>query len=117
MTLPPDPAMGRLKVTVAHAGGIAPVVVTIEADTDALEQGDADVLRRLVVEAGLFEPSAGHGGQPQPDRGGYRITISDESGTRSAVLDEAGASEQARALVDFVRSTRGATKRVEPLGG
>ena len=115
MSRPRGHAPGRLRVTIAQAGGIAPVVVTIEVDTRALPPGDADVLRRLVVDARLFDGATPRG-HPQPDRGGFRITISDDEGTRSTVLDEAAAPEPARALVDFVRSAPGATKRVKPLG-
>jgi hypothetical protein len=105
-----------MKISITQGGSIVPVVTTTEVDSDALAPDDAAALQKLVDKAGIGGGRAAGAGPPQPDRGGYRITIDDGGKRESIAMPDADLPEETRALVDFVSEHPKATRRTEPLG-
>jgi emfourin len=105
-----------MKISITQGGSIVPVVTTTEVDSDSLGPDDAAALQKLVDKAGIGGGRASDSGPPQPDRGGYRITIDDRGKQESLAMPEADLSDETRALVDFVSEHPKATRRTEPLG-
>ncbi|HEY8869973.1 MAG TPA: protealysin inhibitor emfourin [Candidatus Limnocylindrales bacterium] len=107
-----------MKVSITQGGTIVPVVTTIEVDSDVLAAKDAEALRKLVERAAIGKQPAPAGSShpAQPDRGGYRITIDDESQRASVSLPDADLRPETRELVDWVSAHPQATRRTSPLG-
>jgi hypothetical protein len=82
-------------------------VKTTEADADELAPADAERLRALVAEAGLFDLSSAGGSTALPDVQSYELTVEDGGRHNTVVLGERELTPQVRALLDWVRSVRG----------
>lgn len=106
-----------MKVSIVRGGGIAGLVTTTSADTEALASEHAQRLRDMVARCGLRDlpgnPPAGPAG---PDRFSYRLTLEDEGGTHTVGLREEDLTEDLDALIAWVGSVPGHTERVGPPG-
>jgi hypothetical protein len=105
-----------MKVTIVRGGGVAGLVTTTSADTDALAPEHARQLREVVGRAGLLglpeHPAAASG----PDRFTYRLTVEDGGRTHTVRLREEDLTGDLSALIDWVRAVPGHTERVAPPG-
>jgi len=82
-------------------------VKTTEADADELAPADAERLRALVSEAGLFDLASSADSASLPDVQSYEVTVEDGGRHNTVVLGERELTPQVRALLDWVRSVRG----------
>jgi hypothetical protein len=107
-----------MKVSITQGATIVPILTTIEVDSDDLPAKDAESLRKLVERAAIGKSPApvGSSKPAQPDRGGYQITIDDESQRASVSVPDADLRPETRELVDWVSSHPQARRRTSPLG-
>jgi hypothetical protein len=90
-----------------EGGGFAGLVKTTEADASELAPADAERLRTLVTETGLFDLVPPDSGSALPDVQSYEITVEDGGRRNTVVLGERDLSPGVRALLDWVRSVPG----------
>lgn len=107
-----------MKVTVVQAGGLAGLVTTTTADTADLGAGEADALHDHVARVGLLapDPPVPPRSAPQPDRYDQEITVEHDGSVSRMRVADGDAPPEVRDLVRFVRTTPGATRRVDPPG-
>ncbi len=84
---------------------------TTEADAGELAPADAERLRTLVAQAGLFDLTSADGGTALPDVQSYEITVEDGGRHNTVVLGERELTAQVRALLDWLRSVAGGSVR------
>jgi hypothetical protein len=82
-------------------------VKTTEADASELAPADAERLRTLVTETGLFDLVLPDSGSALPDVQSYEITVEDGGRRNTVVLGERDLSPGVRALLDWVRTVPG----------
>jgi hypothetical protein len=106
-----------VKVSVVRGGGLAGLVETTTADSDALAPDDAEALRRKVAEAGFFDlPAEGSGPSAGADRFAYAVTVEDAGRAHTVRRAEADLPDGVRALVAWVSGVPGRREDVAPPG-
>ena len=112
-------SLGHVKLTVVRGGGIAGLVTTTTADSDALAPEEADALRSKVEGSGLMHmPARVAGPTPQPDAFNYEVTVEDDNGrTQRVSLSEDALPASVRSLISWLDSVPGKQERIGPPGG
>ena len=107
-----------MRVVVVRGGGIAGLVMTTSADSDALSPQDAEALRAKVEESGLFDlPDRLSGPTAQPDAFDYEVTVDDGARIKRVTLTEDVVPPGVRALITWLESVPGHQESIGPPGG
>ncbi|MDQ4133582.1 MAG: hypothetical protein M3179_10350 [Actinomycetota bacterium] len=106
-----------MKVTVVRGGGIAGLVTTTSADTNALPPEQADALRTQVEGSGLMHlPARVSGPTAQPDAFAYQVTVEDGDRVQKVSLSEDALPPAVRSLISWLDSVPGREQRIAPPG-
>jgi hypothetical protein len=102
---------------VTRGGGIAGLVRTTTADVAWLSASDRQEMQDLVRQAGLLgDPPAPSGGDLQPDRFQYTVTVDDDGRRRVASFPEQSMPGPVRDLISWVSTVDGHQESVGPPG-
>jgi hypothetical protein len=105
-------------VTVTRGGGLAGLVSTTTADTEALAPGDAEELRTKVEGSGLLQmPARVSGPRAHPDAFDYAVTVEDGERTQTVSLSEDALPASVRSLISWLDSVPGHQEGIAPPGG
>jgi hypothetical protein len=106
-----------VKVTVVRGGGLAGLVTTTTADSDALAPDDAEALRAKVQGSGLLQlPARVSGPTRQPDAFDYAVTVEDGDHTQQVSLTEDALPPAVRSLISWVDTVPGRRDLIGPPG-
>jgi hypothetical protein len=105
-----------MKVSIVRGGGLAGLVTTTSADTEALAPEHAQQLRDKVAQAGLLSLPEHPAAPSGPDRFTYRLTVEEGGHTHTVRLREEDLTKDLGALIDWVRAVPGHQERVAPPG-
>jgi hypothetical protein len=106
-----------MKVSVVRGGGVAGIVQTTIADSEALAPDDAEVLRAKVDEAGFFDLPPDAGGSPGgPDRFVYAVTVEDDDRAHTVRRAEPDLPDGLGELIAWVSSVPGRRDELSPPG-
>ena len=108
------PRLCGVKVSIVRGGGIGGFVTKTTLAADALPAERAEGLRSR---AGAARSAAGaRSEQPAPDAFVYEVTVEDEDGASTILVDDAAAPAPVRDLIDFVGSAPEREERSGPPG-
>jgi hypothetical protein len=95
-----------MRVQLERAGGFHPPAMrrAFAVDSESLPPAEARELAELVSSAGLPELAASSSPPTaRPDMQYYRLTLQDESGSKTVVLAERDVPDRVRPLLDWLR--------------
>lgn len=101
-----------------RGGGLAGLVTTTTADSEALAPKDAEALRARVEGSGLLQlPARSADPTRYPDAFDYAVTVEDAGLTQQVSLTEDALPPAIRSLISWVDAVPGHQDTVGPAGG
>ena len=101
-----------MRIEFTRTGGFAGMRLVTSVDTEQLPAEQASTLDKLVGDAGFFElPENLAPATPAPDRFEYHLTVDSVQKTHSIDVNEAGAPDSLRPLLNYLTTLAMASKK------